>query len=551
MNRPPAWLAALAVVSAVLILNTLLTAGNRWPGIGVVWQAMLSAELAIMVGALAVWTGLRERLRGHSATPAWGGRLLAVAIAVWCVGRYAEVTAPALMGRPINLYWDGQHAWQVLSMFIAGAPPSRLAALAFAAVALPVLIYVAARLLAGLLAFGLREPGVRALTGVIALVISLAWVAGPTAGVNTRKYFVAPVADTAARQARMLSASLSPSRAVATLTPSPAFSGDLSVLDGADVVVVFAEAYGAITLDAPDIAAALAETRSRFARALAQSGRQVVSARMRSPTFGGASWLAHAATLTGVDTRNPDHYALLLTTHRPSLVSHFGAQGYRSIAWMPGLQKPWPEGRFYGFDRLADADRIGYTGLHFGFWRVPDQAALALLHDQELRTPRHQRAPVFAVFPTVSAHAPFRAVPPYVADWSRVTAANAYREEDVAAALSQPIEWARPVANYVQAMRYTFDWLGGYLRELAAADLVLIVIGDHQPIGSVTGPGATWDVPIHVVTTNLVLRERLIAAGFVPGMTPDTHTLGDLHLLTPLLLQAFSQAPTTDSPSVE
>ena len=32
------------------------------------------------------------------------------------LGRYAEVTAPALYGRPVNLYWDAQHLPKVAAM---------------------------------------------------------------------------------------------------------------------------------------------------------------------------------------------------------------------------------------------------------------------------------------------------------------------------------------------------------------------------------------------------------------------------------------------------
>jgi hypothetical protein len=70
-----------------------------------------------------------------------------------------------------------------------------------------------------------------------------------------------------------------------------------------------------------------------------------------SADVGGASWLAHAALLSGIDTREPDTYAALLRSRRQSLVAHFAANGYRTVAWMPGIQRPWPEGRFWGFDR--------------------------------------------------------------------------------------------------------------------------------------------------------------------------------------------------------
>lgn len=129
------------------------------------------------------------------------------------------------------------------------------------------------------------------------------------------------------------------------------------------MLIVFAEAYGAVTLDRPDIARALDSHRNKLADAITASGRQVVSARLVSPTFGGASWPAHASLLSGLDMRDPGDYQLLLTTERPTLVRHFAANGYRTVGWLPGIQLPWPEGAFYGFKRYADAARIGYTSM--------------------------------------------------------------------------------------------------------------------------------------------------------------------------------------------
>lgn len=64
-------------------------------------------------------------------------------------------------------------------------------------------------------------------------------------------------------------------------------------------------------------------------------------------------------------------------------------------------------------------------------------------------------------------------------------------------------------------------------------------MGDHPPIASVTGPNASWDVPVHLISRDAALLQRFEAAGFVPDLEPSTHSLGPLHALTPLLLSAF------------
>ncbi len=93
------WLLPLA---ALLLLNAALTFHNVWPTLFIRWPGELSIELAVTVLALALLA-----LRGPLPRA-----LLAVLAALWVVftlGRYAEVTAPALYGREVNLYWDVRH----------------------------------------------------------------------------------------------------------------------------------------------------------------------------------------------------------------------------------------------------------------------------------------------------------------------------------------------------------------------------------------------------------------------------------------------------------
>ena len=131
---------------------------------------------------------------------------------------------------------------------------------------------------------------------------------------------------------------------------------------------------------------------------------------------------------------------------RPTLVRHFKAHGWRTVNWMPGLQKPWPEGSFYGFDRYADAEqhRLSRSAAS-ATGAFPTRPRWRLLHAQELAEPPAQRAPRFIVFPTLASHAPFRPLAPYVPDWERLLRADAYTPAEVAQALAQPVSWLQPV----------------------------------------------------------------------------------------------------------
>ena len=522
------------------LLNALLTLENLWP----TWWALpglrLSFELCMAVGALALWI----RLRGYAGVGLL--RALSILTVFWVATRYAEVTASAVFGRQINLYWDGQHAFEVLRMGNAAGWQMALGAAAVAS-ALGAVYAIAHRcwsMLARELAWRRPQPAI----GLAGAALLAAFALQGVGGRDTRWFFSMPVAPILARQAELLAGLWSPGRAGSRLSASPAFDTALAGLGGADVLLIFAESYGASTLDDPRQAAWLAPHRAQLARSLQAGGRQVVSARVRSPTFGGASWLAHSALLSGVDTHEPGDYELLLATDRPTLVRQFKRHGYRTVSWMPGLQRPWPEGSFYGFDRYADAHSIGYRGAALGHWQVPDQASMALLHAQELALPSERRAPRLVVFPTLASHAPFRPLAPFVDDWPRLLRADAYTPAEVAAALAAPISWLEPVPAYLESLAYTFRWLGDYLGGRAPPNMLTIVIGDHQPMASVSGRNASWDVPVHVISNDASLLKWLEAAGFTPGLLPMRDAAMGMHGLTPLLLAAF-EGPGHGAPS--
>ncbi len=530
---------------AFAFLNALLSFENRWPGFGVHAMPRLSFELCLGLLALMGWVAWRGALGARGATALALGFMLLVAV------RYADVTAPAVLGRPVNVYWDGRHGLELLRVAAASMSPGRLAAslLAFGAgvLLLTALVRVAILALARCLAWPRPRPLL--LATVAALTISFAaYVPGER---DTRWFFTLPLTPTLHQQALLLTRVLLPTHGEAVLGTGPAFDGALQGLQRAqgqaDVLLLFAESYGASSFDLPAVAEAMAEPRAALVQAVRDTGRDVVSARVRSPTFGGGSWLAHASLLSGLPIVDPALHSLLLTSQRPTLVSHFARHGYRTVGWMPGLKSAWPEGAFYGFTRLADDAGLGYAGPDFGYWRIPDQAAMALLHMQELQPPpagatAASRAPRFAVFATISTHAPFHPLPLHVADWSAFFGAvpgSAHTAADAAAALAVPVDTQQPLPAYVQGLHYQFQWWTSYIRQLAPRPLVLVLVGDHQPPALVTGPGASWDVPVHVISDDPALLQRLQAQGFVSGLQPPAQALGPLHALTPLLLQAF------------
>ena len=530
---PPAlgWL--LRFVLAFGLLNTLLTFENRWPGFGVAYVPRLSFELCLAMVALMGWLAWRGGLSSRAARVGTVGFLALVVV------RYANVTAPAVMGRPVNVVWDGRHAGELLKVAVQAVPGWQVAAALFALLAGGLLLMLLVRWsiasLARCLAWQAPRPWL--LAGVGACTLSFAAYVPDQR--DTRWFFALPITPTLLHQGKLLARVWLPGETAQGLGPSPAFAGDLSGLVShqgpADVLLVFAESYGAVTFDDAAQAAALAVPRAELAQAIEAGGRFVVSARVTAPTFGGSSWLSHAALLAGVDTRDPADHDLLLASERPTLVRHFASHGYRTVGWMPGLKRPWPEGAFYGFDRLADDAGIGYRGPDFGYWRIPDQAAMALLQTQEFG-PTAERPPRFAVFATTSTHAPFHPLAPFVSDRASLTRPDAYAGLATGPAGGSLVQ---AIPRYLESMRYQHAWMADHLRHPAPRPLVMIVVGDHQPPALVSGRGASWDVPVHVVSDDPALLQRLLGSGFVPGLTLPSHTLGSMPALTSVLLNAF------------
>jgi hypothetical protein len=351
--------------------------------------------------------------------------------------------------------------------------------------------------------------------------------------------FSIPVSRTFAAQIARVADAVSdrPNQAV---PPSPSMHSSFTALDGSDVLLVFMESYGSTTYDRPEFERALRPARERLDAAIRDTGRGVVSAYVSSPTFGGGSVLAHLSLLSGIEIRDQDHYSLLMTQQRPTLVSSFRNAGYRAVAVMPGLRESWPEGAFYGFDKIYGADGLDYHGPAFGWWRIPDQFSLAALDSREL-APR-PRKPVFVFFPTVSTHMPFEPTPPLQSDWPRMLSTHPFDAEPLQRSLTQTPVWTDMGAAYMSSVQYFFDTVSSYLRARPDAKFVLIILGDHQPAANVSGEGASWDVPVHVIASQSAILEALQANGFRRGLLPVRPTAGKMNELGLWSLAAFGDA---------
>lgn len=531
---------AIAFIAALWLLNAALTFHNVWPTAFIHPSGELSIELAVILLLMAAWLSVRDAL----PRPLLG--MLAALFVLGAIGRYAEVTSPALYGREVNLYWDLPHLSSVTAMLTRVASPWLLIIGAIGVVAGFALLYFAAFWAWRQVASSLQSRLVRVAVSIAAVVVIVGFTLENV--VEERPSiprFAMPIGKTYAEQVAKVGAVLMERGTTRKLPSSPALASNLSLIDGSDVLVVFIESYGRVAYDNREFFATLAPARAELAAAVRDTGRTVASGYVKSPTFGGGSWLAHLSFLSGIDTQDASLAQLLMTQSRRTLGNALAEHGYRRVALMPGLKMDWPEGVFYGFDRIYDDASLDYHGPAFGWWRIPDQYSLAKLDELEL-APRSvapgPRKPLFMFFPTISTHTPFRPTPPYQPDWSRLLSAQPFDNEPLQHSLSQLPEWTNLAPSYEAAVTYSLQTLAGYLRTQARDDLVVIILGDHQPPAMVSGPNAPWDVPVHVITSKPALLNTLQGCGFVSGLIPAPEVLGSMHQLGPTLLYAFENS---------
>lgn len=529
----------LAGIAALLLLDASVTFSNWWPTPGVWWDGSPSVELSVLLLVLALAATLGYLRPPASRIVRW----LGIGWLVLVLGRYVDVTAPALWGRELNFYWDLRFLPDVAAMLLGASKRAILLGSVAAVVVIGVLFLMylvlrwALRQVVGMLD---TAGGRKTLAGVGALgVVLFAMQAAGFFGLDLLgeewRLFPRPVTQVYGRQIKLVAQAWTRS---VTLPPSPRLDSNLARVDGADVFLFFLESYGAITFDNPTFNAKLQASRATLDAAVRETGRGVVSAFVESPTFGGSSWFAHISFLSGIKVADPDINALLMTEQRPTLVTNFANRGYRTIAMMPGLWYPWPEGAFYGFQDSYDGPRLNYKGPSFGWWDMPDQFTLARLDEQE--TAKTDRKPLFVFYPTVSTHTPFSPLAPYQSDWASMLGPQPFTLEQVNHAYASDPDYTNLAPAYVDAVSYAYQTFAGYVRQRAQRDYVMILIGDHQPPAAVTGEGASWDVPMHVITNRQDILDALLAHGFTRGLTPVRQHLGQMNEVVPVLMGAMS-----------
>jgi phosphatidylglycerophosphate synthase len=373
------------------------------------------------------------------------------------------------------------------------------------------------------------SAGHRRLSAMVVGALAVVWTAGAVLGLDvapqtavasgTTTQFAATEVRNIAAAARDRREFPDQLRAADSYAERPA--GDLLAgLKGKDVIVAFVESYGQRAVQDSAYAPGVVSVLNAGTRQLAAAGFTARSAFLTSPTFGGLSWLAHSTLQSGLWIDNQQRYGQLVDSKRFTLSDAFKKAGWRTVSVAPADDGPWPEGTsFYHFDQLYNATNVGYKGPRFSYATMPDQFSLKAFRDREL-TPGH--APVMAELDLVSSHYPWTPLP-RIFPWDSIGDGSIYNPMP-AQGPSVPslyTNYDNVRTAYGKSIQYSIQSLVSFVQNAHDPNLVLILLGDHQPAPKVSGVGATHDVPISIVAHDPAVLDRIADWSWEPGLHPS------------------------------
>ncbi|WP_405892516.1 sulfatase [Streptomyces sp. NBC_00104] len=318
----------------------------------------------------------------------------------------------------------------------------------------------------------------------------------------------------------------------------------LTGLRGKDMMITFIESYGRAALEDPAIAPGVNAALDEEGEALGKAGFAARSGWLTSATYGGSSWLGHSTFLTGLWIDNQSRYRTVTAGERLTLPGAFGKTGaWRTVGIVPGVQKNWPEGDFYGLDKVYDSRDLGYQGPKFSWSTMPDQYALTAF--ERLEAAKKGDKPLMSEIILTSSHQPWAPLPTMVG-WDEVGDGSVYQDiekagKDPADVFTDPVKVKE---EYGKSVQYSLHSLLQYVEKYGDENTVLVFLGDHQPMASVSGNGADHDVPVTIVAHDPEVLDRIDDWGWSDGLRPgDDAPVWRMDSFRDRFLTAYGEEP--------
>ncbi|MET7732639.1 CDP-alcohol phosphatidyltransferase [Streptomyces sp. NPDC005402] len=291
-------------------------------------------------------------------------------------------------------------------------------------------------------------------------------------------------------------------------------------LRGKDMIFTFIESYGRSAVEDPAIAPGVDKTLATSTAALTKAGFHAKSGWLTSATYGGSSWLGHSTTLSGLWIDNQQRYRTVMASDHLSLTKAFKKTGdWDTVGVMPGVQKGWPEQKYYGLDKVYNAFQLGYQGPKFSWSTMPDQYALEAYQRQVHGKKRDK--PLMSEIILTSSHQPWAPIPKMV-DWDDLGDGSVFKAIQKAGTKPSEIiaDSTRSKQEYGKSISYSVTSLTQWLERYGSDDTVLVFLGDHQPIARVSGENASRDVPISIIAKDPKVLDKIASWNWTDGLKP-------------------------------
>ncbi|MFC8965646.1 sulfatase-like hydrolase/transferase [Streptomyces sp. NPDC057094] len=297
----------------------------------------------------------------------------------------------------------------------------------------------------------------------------------------------------------------------------------LTDLRGKDMMITFIESYGRSAIEDPVMAPGVDATLTAENKKLTGAGFAAKSGWLTSATYGGSSWLGHSTFLSGLWINNQQRYRTVTAGDHLTLPGAFKKTGdWDTVGVMPGVQKAWPEQKFYGIDTLYDSRDLGYRGPKFSWSTMPDQYALTAF-ERLVHGKKHDK-PLMSTIILTSSHQPWAPIPRTVPQ-DQVGDGSVYDAIEKAGKRPGDIitDARKSKEEYGKSIQYSVTSLIDYLVKYGNKNTVLIFLGDHQPIARVSGDHASRDVPVSIVAKDPKVLDRIADWGWTDGLRPEHH----------------------------
>jgi len=305
----------------------------------------------------------------------------------------------------------------------------------------------------------------------------------------------------------------------------------LSRLKNTNVVMIIVESYGATLFENPDHFRRFEMIAKTFGESVEKLGYKTVSGIYESTKFGGGSWMADAALSCGLPVSTDPYYKEVLKSNIFCLGRQFSNAGFNTFETRGGVYLDWPEGKFFGYGQSLYHYHMDYKGPRYDWGLVPDQYTLQLTYEKFLKDAEAKPEPFFSKIVLISSHAPWNLQPPFIEDLDQITKDggdifNRVEGEDftisnIATNTNRTGLEGFEFTPYLKSISYVFRSMAAYLQNNVHEETMFMIIGDHQPLVSVTGKKASWGVPVHVLSKSAAILKPFLKDDFVSGMRPN------------------------------